>query len=93
MFSVEKAKSLWEAIDFTAYQELSYDEVVSLFASQGATYESIVTETQTTLEVGQTNAGTKAEAFTTLKGQVDQVIQANIATDKNLAKDIENWTR
>ncbi|AXJ12873.1 triacylglycerol lipase [Streptococcus pluranimalium] len=90
---VEKAKSLWEAIDFTAYQELSYDEVVSLFASQGATYESIVTETQTTLEVGQTNAGTKAEAFTTLKGQVDQVIQANIATDKNLAKDIENWTR
>ena len=90
---VDKAKSLWEAIDFTAYQELSYDEVVSLFASQGATYESIVTETQTMLEVGQTNAGTKAEAFTTLKGQVDQVIQANIATDKNLAKDIENWTR
>lgn len=90
---VEKSNSLWEAIDFNAFQELSYDEVLSIFADQGATYESIVMETQTILEAGKIRTDTKAEEFLTLKEQIDNMIQEFIATDKYLAEDIGNWIK
>lgn len=89
---INKAQALWDAIDFNTYQELSYDEVVGLFAEQGVTYDSIVIETETVLNVGSSKAVNKSEEFANLNGQIESMIQQHILTDKKLAEDISNWT-
>lgn len=88
---VDKALSLWDAIDFSSYQELSYDEVLGLFAANGVTHDTIVNDTQKVLSQGASNGAAMTEEFATLNTQVQSVVQELMVTDKHLAEDMTDW--
>ena len=88
---VSKAQELWNQLDFSSFQYLSYDEVLSTFASAGVTQATIVGSVEQDFEQMNQKAEKLATEFDTLNQQIIQVIENKLATDKELAGEFRKW--
>ena len=88
---VSKAQELWNQLDFSSFRYLSYDEVLSTFASAGVTQATIVGSVEQDFEQMNQKAEKLATEFDTLNQQIIQVIENKLATDKELAGEFRKW--
>ena len=88
---VSKAQELWNQLDFSSFRYLSYDEVLSTFASAGVTQDTIVGSVEQDFEQMNQKAEKLATEFDTLNQQIIQVIESKLATDKELAGEFRKW--
>ena len=88
---VSKAQELWNQLDFSSFRYLSYDEVLSTFASAGVTRDTIVGSVEQDFEQMNQKAEKLATEFDTLNQQIIQVIESKLATDKELAGEFRKW--
>ena len=88
---VSKAQELWNQLDFSSFRYLSYDEVLSTFASEGVTQDTIVGSVEQDFEQMNQKAEKLATEFDTLNQQIIQVIENKLATDKELAGEFRKW--
>jgi len=88
---VSKAQELWNQLDFSSFRYLSYDEVLSTFASAGVTQDTIVGSVKQDFEQMNQKAEKLATEFDTLNQQIIQVIESKLATDKELAGEFRKW--
>ena len=88
---VSKAQELWNQLDFSSFRYLSYDEVLSTFASAGVTQDTIVGSVEQDFEQMNQKAEKLATEFDTLNQQIIQVIENKLATDKELAGEFRKW--
>ena len=88
---VSKAQGLWHQLDFSSFRYLSYDEVLSTFASAGVTQATIVGSVEQDFEQMNQKAEKLATEFDTLNQQIIQVIESKLATDKELAGEFRKW--
>ena len=88
---VSKAQELWDQLDFSSFRYLSYDEVLSTFASAGVTQDTIVGSVEQDFEQMNQKAEKLATDFDTLNQQIIQVIENKLATDKELAGEFRKW--
>ena len=88
---VSKAQELWNQLDFSSFRYLSYDEVLSTFASAGVTQATIVGSVEQDFEQMNQKAEKLATEFDTLNQQIIQVIESKLATDKELAGEFRKW--
>ena len=88
---VSKAQGLWNQLDFSSFRYLSYDEVLSTFASAGVTQATIVGSVEQDFEQMNQKAEKLATEFDTLNQQIIQVIESKLATDKELAGEFRKW--
>ena len=88
---VSKAQELCNQLDFSRFRYLSYDEVLSTFASAGVTQATIVGSVEQDFEQMNQKAEKLATEFDTLNQQIIQVIENKLATDKELAGEFRKW--
>ncbi|KXT78288.1 hypothetical protein SORDD14_01934 [Streptococcus oralis] len=88
---VSKAQELWEQIDFSSFQYLSYDEVVSTFTAAGVTQDTIVGAVEQEFDPINQKTEKLATEFDTLNQQIIQVIENKLALDKELAGEFRKW--
>ena len=88
---VSKVQELWNQLDFSSFRYLSYDEVLSTFASAGVTQDTIVGSVEQDFEQMNQKAEKLATEFDTLNQQIIQVIESKLATDKELAGEFRKW--
>ena len=88
---VSKAQELWNQLDFSSFRYLSYDEVLSTFASAGVTQDTIVGSVEQDFEQMNQKAEKLATEFDTLNQQIIQVIESKLTTDKELAGEFRKW--
>ena len=88
---VSKVQELWNQLDFSSFRYLSYDEVLSTFASAGVTQATIVGSVEQDFEQMNQKAEKLATEFDTLNQQIIQVIENKLATDKELAGEFRKW--
>ena len=88
---VSKVQELWNQLDFSSFRYLSYDEVLSTFASAGVTQDTIVGSVEQDFEQMNQKAEKLATDFDTLNQQIIQVIENKLATDKELAGEFRKW--
>ncbi|EEY80848.2 triacylglycerol lipase [Streptococcus gordonii] len=89
--AVSKAQNLWEQIDFSNFQYLSHDEVVTAFAAAGVTYDSVVGAVEREFDQANQKSGALALDFSTLNQQIHQMIDKKISSDQELAGDFKKW--
>lgn len=89
--AVSKAQDLWNQIDFSSFQYLSHDEVVTAFAAAGVTYESIVGAVEREFDQANQKSAALASDFSTLNQQIHQFIEKKLSSDKELAGDFKKW--
>lgn len=88
---VSKVQDLWNQLDFSSFRYLSYDEVLSTFASAGVTQDTIVSSVEQDFEQMNQKAEKLATEFDTLNQQIIQAIENKLATDKELAGEFRKW--
>jgi len=88
---VSKAQELWNQLDFSSFRYLSYDEVLSTFASAGVTQDTIVGSVKQDFEQMNQKVEKLATEFDTLNQQIIKVIESKLATDKELAGEFRKW--
>ena len=84
--------AVWSKIDFDSFTYLSSEEVRSIFAEQGVTYEKFVGGFQTETEQVATKMSEQATKFDTLRTQIDGAMDSILATDEKLAGEFREWT-
>lgn len=89
--AVSKSQDLWNQIDFSSFQYLSHDEVVSAFAAVGVTHNSIVGAVEREFDQVNQKAEALASDFSTLNQQIHQVIDKKLNSDQELAGDFKKW--
>ena len=89
--AVSKSQDLWNQIDFSSFQYLSHDEVVSAFVAVGVTHDSIVGAVEREFDQVNQKAEALASDFSTLNQQIHQVIDKKLNSDQELAGDFKKW--
>ena len=87
----QELQEIWSKIDFTSYTALTPYEVEAIFASQGITQAQFIDTFQTETNQTVTKMNASAQAFENLDKQLQEVIEKTVATDKQLAKEFQQW--
>lgn len=87
----QELQEIWSKIDFTSYTALAPYEVEAIFASQGITQAQFIDTFQTETNQTVTKMNASAQAFEQLDKQLQEVIEKTVATDKQLAKEFQQW--
>ncbi|MGT2772427.1 hypothetical protein [Streptococcus marimammalium] len=87
----EAVQSVWDAIDFNSYTELTYYEVKNHFANQGVTYDKFVGSFQSYTNAAALKIEKLAKDFETLDTEIQTVIDSKVALDDKLAGEFKAW--
>ena len=89
--SNQELQEVWAKIDFTSYTALAPYEVEALFASQGITQTQFINTFEVELNQTVEKMNAIAQTFEQLDKQLQEVIEKTIETDKELAKEFQQW--
>ncbi|MGT2963785.1 hypothetical protein [Streptococcus acidominimus] len=87
----EAAERLWSGIDFSSYTHLARWEVEEIFASNGVTYEKIVSDFQSYTQEKVKQMEELSDTFDTLKTTLDSAVEEKLALDHQLAGEFRAW--
>ncbi|MCU9533543.1 hypothetical protein [Streptococcus sp. CSL10205-OR2] len=87
----EAVQAIWNAIDFSSYNELTYYEVKSIFADEGITYDKFVNSFHSYTDAITLKMTSLAEDFETLDTEIQTVIDSKVALDDKLAGEFKAW--